>query len=221
MAQLSPCGADQEMRDLLDGILRGRQADAQQAAAAQVGETLERESEMAAALVGRDGMDLVDDHGAGGRQHLAARLGAEKDVERFRRGDDDVRRPAAHALAFAGRRVAGAHPRPDIDVGQSAAAQLLADAGQRRFEIALDVVGERLERRDVDDLCLVRKLAGDALPHQIVDRRHEGGEGLAGAGRRGDQRMAAGLDQRPGIGLRRRRGGEAGLEPGGDGRMKQ
>jgi hypothetical protein len=33
--------------------------------------------------------------------------------------------------------------------------------------------------------------------------------------------VAAGLDPRPGIGLRGRRAGEASLEPRGDGRMKQ
>ena len=31
------------------------------------------------------------------RQHAAARFGAEQDVERFRRGHEDVRRQAAHA----------------------------------------------------------------------------------------------------------------------------
>ena len=221
MAQPDACRPDQEAPDLLDGILRRREADAQQGMAAERGETLERQREMAAALVGRDGMDLVDDHGAGGRQHLAARDRAQQRVEGFGGGDDDMRRPAAHALPFAGRRVAGAHPGPDVDVGQAAPAQLFADAGQGRFEIALDVVGERLERRDIDDLRLVPEFARDALPHQIVDRGHESGQGLARAGGGGDQRIAAGLDQRPGVGLRRRGADEAILEPRRDGRMKQ
>ena len=52
---------------------------------------------MRAALVRRHGVDLVDDHRARGRQHRAAGIGAEQDVERLRRGDEDMRRPPAHA----------------------------------------------------------------------------------------------------------------------------
>ena len=89
----------------------------------------------------------------------AAGFGAEQDVERFRRGDDDVRRAAAHALALGRRRVAGAHPGADFDVGQPLRAQGLADAGERRLQIALDVVGQRLQRRDVDDLRFVGERA--------------------------------------------------------------
>ena len=110
-------------------------------------------------LFGATRVDLVDDDGPRGRQHVAAGFGAEQDVERFRRRHEDVRRPAAHALALAGRRVAGAHPGADLDVGQARAAQLLADAGERRLEVLLDVVRQRLQRRDVDDLRLVRQTA--------------------------------------------------------------
>ena len=149
--------ADQKARDLLDRLLRGGEADAQQPVAAQRGQALERQRQMRAALVGRQRVDLVDDHGARGRQHGAARFRAEQDVERLRRGHHDMRRPPAHAVALARRRVAGAHPGADIDVGQALRLQRGADAGERRFEVALDVVRQRLERRDVDDLGLVRE----------------------------------------------------------------
>ena len=185
-------------------------------------EPLQRQRQMRAALVGRQRVDLVDDHGARGRQHRAARLRAQQHVERLRRRDDDVRRALrAHALALGLRRVAGAHPGADLDVGQPLLAQRLADAGQRRLEVALDVVGQRLERRDVDDLGLVLEAALQPLPHQRVDRRQEGGERLARAGRRGDQHVAPGLDRRPGLGLRRRGRSEAAGEPRGDRGMEQ
>src|SRR5262245_22182755 len=214
-------GAAQEVRDVLDGVLRGRESDAQQTIATEGAETLQRQGEMAAALVGGDRVDLIDDHRPGGRQHAAAGLRTKQDVKRLGRGGRDVRRAATHALAFGGRRVASADPGADVDVGQAAPAEFLADAAQRRFQIALDVVGERLERRDIDDVRLVLELAGEAPADKIVDRGHEGGKGLAGPGRSCDQRMAAGLDQRPGFTLGRRGGDEASLEPGGDGRMKQ
>jgi len=119
------------------------------------------------------------------------------------------------------RRVAGAHPGPDVDVGQSLPAQVVADAGERLRKVLLDVVAERLERGDVDDLGLVPELARNALAHQVVDHRQEGGERLARAGRRRDQRVPARLDRWPGVGLRRRRADEAALEPVGDGRVKK
>ena len=48
--------------------------------------------------------------------------------------------------------------------------------------LSLDVVGERLQRRDVDDLRLVGETALEALAHQAIDGGEEGGERLAGAG---------------------------------------
>ena len=206
-------GADEEMGDGVDRLLRRGKADALQAIAAERRQPLEREREMGAALVRRDGVDLVDDDRARGREHRAPGLGAEQNVERLRRRHQDVRRAAAHALALGRGRVAGADPGADLDVGKPAAAQPFADAGQRRLEVAVDVVRQRLERRDVDDLGRVGEPALEALPHQLVDRGQKGRQRLARAGRRGDQGVAAGLDRRPGFGLGGRRRGEAVGEP--------
>ena len=105
--------------------------------------------------------------------------------------------------------------------GKPARLQGGADAGERRFEVAPDVVRQRLERRDVDDLGFVLEPVRERLAHQRVDRGEEGRERLAGSGGRRDQHMPAGLEGRPGLRLRRRRRGEAVVEPVGDGRMKQ
>jgi hypothetical protein len=136
--------ADEETGHCLDRLLRRRKPDAQQPAAAECGQPFERNRQMRTALVRRDGMDFVDNDRAGRCQHFAAGLRAEQDVERLRRRHDDMRRRAAHAFAFPGRRVAGAHPGADFDLRQPLPAQRLANAGERRFEIALDVVGKRL-----------------------------------------------------------------------------
>ena len=214
-------GAGEEIGDRANRILRGGEADALQAVVAQGREPLQRQSEMGAPLVGRDGVDLVDDHRAGGLEHRTPGLGAEQDVERFRRGHEDVGRAAAHLLALGGRRVARSDPGPDLDIGKAEPAQLLADAGERRFEVAMDVVRQRFERRHVDDLRGVGELAVEALPREIVDRGEKSRERLARAGRRGDEGVASGLDRRPRFGLRRRRRGEALGEPVRDRRMEQ
>ena len=214
-------GADQKARDRLDRLLGRRQADPQQAIAAKGGQALERQRQMRAALVRRQRVDLVDDHRAGRRQHRPAGFGAEQDVERFGGGDDDVRRGAAHLCALARRGVAGAHPGPDLDIGQALRLQGRADAGQRRLQIAPDIVRQRLQWRDVDDLRRVFERAGEPLPHQPVDRCEKGGERLARPRRRGDQGVSAGANRRPRLRLRRGRRGKAPLEPPGNRRMKQ
>ncbi|MEJ1975503.1 MAG: hypothetical protein WDN49_04880 [Acetobacteraceae bacterium] len=186
-------GAHQEIRDRADGVLGGGEADAQQTVAAEGSEAFERESQVGAALVRRDGVDFVDDHRSGGREHLAAGLRAQQDVERFRGGDEDMRRPLAHPCALGGRRVARAHPGADLDIGEAAPLQLLPDAGQRRLEVAVNIVRQRLERRDVDDLRRIGQRGFEPLAHQVIYGRQKRGQGFAGAGRRGDQRMPAGL----------------------------
>ena len=67
---------------------------------AELRQALERQRQVGPALVRRDGVNFVDDHRARGPEHAAAGLGAEQDVERLRRGHDDMRRAAAHALAL-------------------------------------------------------------------------------------------------------------------------
>ena len=76
-------------------------------------------------------------------------------------------------------------------------------------EVPLDVVVERLQRRDVEQPeALARRLV------QPVDALEERGERLPGAGRRLDEDVRAGRDRRPGELLRGRRAGERALEPG-------
>ena len=115
--RIEAIGADEEARDLLDRPLRRRESDARGPLAAGLGDELveprQREGEVAASPVAGDGVDLVDDHGADAPQVLAAALGGDQQVERLRRGDQDVRRLAHHRLPLALRRVAAAHCRAD------------------------------------------------------------------------------------------------------------
>jgi hypothetical protein len=225
-------GADQEARHLVDGLLRGREADAYRprpCAALCLGvrqaqrlQPLQRQRQVAAALARGNGVDLVDDHAAHRREHLAARGRAQQHIERLRRGHQNVRRPAQALLALALRRVAGAHGGADVDVGQAQCRQLGADARERRVEVQADVVRQRLQRRHVDHRGFVLQPAGrQAPPHQVVQRREEGRERLARAGGRGHQRVAPGPDRRPCRGLRGGGAGEGSKEPLGDGGVKE
>ena len=140
--RIDMAGADEEARDFLDRLLRGRQADAGQPALAQRLEPLQRQRQMAAALVVGNRMDLVDDHAARAGQHQASGFRAEQQVQRFGRGDENLRRSFQHALAFGCRRIAGAHACADFEIAESAVAPVRHEcrpaAASRLIAMSLD-----------------------------------------------------------------------------------
>ena len=154
-------------------------------------------------------MDLVDDHVLDAAQALArlrssaAGRATPGVVMRMSGG----RR--AWTPALLGRRVAGPRARREIvGSGSPSAGRREGDPGERRPEVPLDVVGQRLERRDVQDPDVPGPLAGRRrrrVADEPVEAPQERGEGLAAAGRGVDQRVVAGRDRRPAVGLGRRR----------------
>jgi len=95
----------------------------------------------------------------------------------------------------------------------------LQDLAQRHFQVLLNVVAQRLERRNVEDFGAVLQVAGNRLAHQAVNAGEECGERLARAGGGGDQRGAASKNVRPALFLRLGRRAEPSYEPLGDDRM--
>ena len=91
---------------------------------------------------------------------------------------------------------------------RTATRTLRLEPGERAAQVALDVVVERLQRRDVED---AQPVAGRLA--QAVERVQERGERLSAARRRLDQDVRAGRDRGPAELLRRRRPGERALEP--------
>ena len=213
----------QELGDFLDGLDGGREADALGTDSdlgrkrVQAGQ---RERQVRAALIVGDGVNFIDDHGAGGPQHGSGFLGGQQDVERFGRGDEDVRAMLTHLLAFVGGGIAGADGSAyGIELDALARGEL-GDFGQRYFEVLVDVVAQSFEGRDVDDLGLVGKLAGAGGTNQAVQADEESGECFSGTGGRRNQDVAAGSDLRPSENLRFGGGGETGSEPLGDERVE-
>ena len=209
---------DEEARDLLERLLGGRQPDPLDIVARGVSQPFERESQVRAALGGRHRVDLVDDARLSAGEQLL-RAAGQHQVERLGGGDQDVGRLAEHRLPLALGRVAGAHG--DLEVG--------ADPAQRDAEVAVDVVGERLQRGHVHEADTVPAtvpalratvpgrggplLTPGWLAGQLVDRPQERGQRLARPGRGRYQDVLARRDRRPRLGLRRRRLGERSGEP--------
>ncbi len=204
-------GPAKERRDRGERALRRRQADALRVGIGQVAEALEGEGQVRAALRGGDRMDLVDDDVLDAAQDLAG-LAGEQQVKALRRGDEDVGRRAGERASSVGGRVTGAARHADL--GHDLAEPLggAPDACQGRAQVALDVVGQRLERADVQDTDGSFRRRG--LDHEPVDAPQEGGEGLAAAGRRVDEGVPAAADRVPAQILGARRLGECLAEPG-------
>src|SRR6185369_13619602 len=145
-------GAPREKgRERLDRLLGCRQADQLRTAANLRLEPLEREGEMASALVPGQGVDLVYDDGLHVSQRLASPGRREDEVERFGRRDENVRWAAEHLRPLAGWRVAGPHLNPDGLGEEAFLGRELVDGLERTEQILLDVVAERLEGGHVDD----------------------------------------------------------------------
>ena len=114
---------------------------------------------------------------------ISRALRGEQEVERLGRRDQDVRRGAEHLPALALVGVA----RADAD------RQGRAEPGERAPQVALDVVVERLQRRDVEQ--------PQPLPRarvEPVDPGQERRQRLARAGRRLHEDVGARRDHGPG-----------------------
>ena len=104
----------QEPADLVQRTLRRRETDALRWGGRHHAQTFEREGEVGAALRSGDGVNLVDDHRPERAEHRASADAGEQDVQRFRRGDQDVRRLAQHPRPRRRTGVAGAHRHSDL-----------------------------------------------------------------------------------------------------------
>jgi hypothetical protein len=140
-------------------------------------------------------------------------LAGEQQVERLRCRDEDVGRVALHPSPLDGGGVARAQKRRRWRwCLEAEALGGVADAGQRCTEVPIDVMGERLERRDVED-STARTGGGFRVAEEGIDRGEEGRQRLSGSGRGVDERVPSGRDGRPAEALGFRRRAERSLEP--------
>ncbi len=124
---------------------RGRQPDPLRRLRQQGVQALQAQRQVAAALGAGHRVDFIDDHAVYAAQRLAC-LRGEHQEQRFRRGDQDVRRPPHQPGAFGSRGI----PAPDADreVQRRVAASLACgvDALQGNLQVAMHVGTECLDR---------------------------------------------------------------------------
>ena len=186
-----------EATDLLHRSLGRREPKALERSVDEALESLERERQMRAALRAGDCVHLVEDHGLDPAQRLACLRGEEQE-QRLGRGDEDVRRGPQHSAPLLRRSVPRAHRDRELRV----------EPGERASQVPLDVVVQRLERRDVEK--------AQAVPGRLVeavDADQERSERLSRARGRLDEHVIAARNRRPSEQLCGCRLGEGALEP--------
>ena len=97
---VDPAGTHQKPRDLLDGPLRGRQADPDERRGGHLLQTLQAEGQMRASPSPKHRVDLVDDHRPNRPQHCPAPLGCQEQIQGFGSRHQDVRRRPQHRGPF-------------------------------------------------------------------------------------------------------------------------
>ncbi len=176
---------------------------------------------MRAALGARHRMDLVDNDRARTAEHPASAHTRQQNVQRLGRRDQDVRSLAQHPGARRRRRVARAHPDSDLREFLPLRFEARAQLGERLLEVALHVVAERLERRDVENLDGVRKRRLESAHDELVQLPHERRERFSCPRWSEDQRMLAARDRRPPQPLRLARRPESFGKPRANDRMER
>jgi len=168
---------------------------------------------MRTAFVVGHGVDFIHDNGAYSPEIGPALLCGEQDVQRFRGSDQDVRRALEHQPALGWERVSRAHGGAHLGAEIAAFESKLLDLRQRLLQVLADVVGEGLERRNVDNFCDIVERAVDGFADELVDAGQESGKRFTRSGGSGDEGRIAGEDGRPALYLRFGGCAEAGDEP--------
>ncbi len=220
-SRIADCGfgSAKVSRHFVERTLCRRQSDALRRGCAQRVEALERQRKMRSALGRHERVDLVDDDRLDRSERLA-RVRGQQEIQRLRRRDEDVCRFALKSRALGLRRIAGANRDQRRRVRLARSFGDLRDAGERRPQIALDVDGERFERRHVQHAA-APGFRRRRREHQPVEAPQKCRERFPAAGRREDQRGVAAGDRRPAECLRPRRFVEGLAEPRAHGRTKR
>ena len=164
--------AGEERRDLVDRTDGGRQPDALRRAASSSASSRSRVSARCAPRL------VAQTAWTSSTITVSTPRSASRAAEVSSRNSDSgvvIRMSAgrrANSAALVGRRVAGAHRHRDVGLGQVEPGRGLADAGQRRAQVALDVDGQRLERADVEHPAAAHRVVGhgSAASRSSADR---------------------------------------------------
>ena len=144
----------------------------------------------------------------------------QQQIDGFGSGHQDVGRVFEHFLSLGLRCITGAHGDPDVSRMSPLQEQLVLNARQRLLEIALDIITEGLQWRDINDPGLSHQRFLLCFTHHAVNDSVKSSQRFTTTGGGCNQSVLSCLNGRPRIGLRRRRLAQSAGKPGTAGRMK-
>ena len=147
-----------------------------------------------AASITGDRVNLINDEGIDARQGVATRARGQHEVETLRRGDENLRWMAEQPTSFAGAGVTAARGDAYFRHGRASSGELRAQVRKRRNKVALYVISECLQGRNVEDASGSEACG---ILDQAVERPEKRRQGLAAAGGCAHQQVFASRDDRP------------------------
>ena len=147
-------------------------------------------------------MDFIHDDRVHGAEIASCFARCEQKIQRLRRRDEDVRRLFEHGRAILHRRVASADTGADLRAEIASCQGELLNLREWAVKVLLNIVGQRLQRRDVHDLCARSEAALQCLAQQAIDADKKCCKGFARSSGRGDERAFAAQDDGPACPLR-------------------
>ena len=197
-----PAVSGQEVSNFLDWFLGRGKSDAHRGTIRQSLQPLQRERQVRATLVVRYSVDFVHNNGFDIAQNGATLFRSQQNVERLRCCDQNVWRPLQHGAALMHQRVAGADRGANLRHQQAAFARHLKNFAQWDFEVLLNIVAQRLQRRDIQNFSSIVEIAGQRLTHQLINTRKKRSQSFARARRRRNEGGSSGQNMRPALHLR-------------------
>ena len=144
-------------------------------------QTLQGEREECTPLGIADVVDLVQDQPLDTVQ-LLLELGRLKDqCQGLGGGDEDVGWVLEHLLTLVLGRVTGTYPHPDVRNLHTVTFRDLPHLCERRIEVPVDVIGQCLQRGDVDAVHPLLEGTLVSITGQFIDDAHECGQSLSGS----------------------------------------
>ncbi len=133
---------------------------------------------MNTALVGADLVDLIHDDPLNILELLPEDRGGEDDSQRLWGCDEDVGRLPRLTLPFARRGVPGPDGDPDLGRVQVQLIGKLLHLAEWLRQVLVDIIGQGLQRRDVEAVDLVLQFPLPLQLIELVDDRKKGRQGL-------------------------------------------
>ena len=117
-----------------------------------------------------DSVNLIQNKRSNRPQYPPAGFGSEQQIQRLGRGNENVRRLLNERLPLRCTSIARANFSTHLNLTPFGLAQQRANPRQRLLQIFANIVAQRLERRDVNNLRFVGQIMFCALPEQRIER---------------------------------------------------